>query len=119
MCEFVVMITSTVNPAYVNYDILEIREDGWPWSAVELSNRNWQIVKVPGIPASDYYHICDPIVTIGSDGLANGFVAPCSHMIPSAHLPAGVPGPPVTAPQSVMSFITKKAGAITVRIRTP
>ena len=33
-------------------DVVTIHEDGWPWSQRELTNPEWLVVKVPGVPAS-------------------------------------------------------------------
>jgi hypothetical protein len=37
-----------------------LKEDGWPWSAKELTESFWLLVKMPGVPASDYQQYTGP-----------------------------------------------------------
>lgn len=59
MCELAVMIVDrSVDDPYVDVkayktgDVITIQEDGWPWSAAELTNPDWRIVHLPNVSVS-------------------------------------------------------------------
>lgn len=61
MAEFLVRVHNKVNPDSVyadvkclkRGDVVTVCPDGWPWSASELTNAFWRIVKVPAMTMSE------------------------------------------------------------------
>ena len=58
MAELLVRVVDKVNSDfYLNCgctkrgDVITVQEDGWPWGKEEIANPEWQIIKVPGVPA--------------------------------------------------------------------
>jgi hypothetical protein len=54
MAEIVVVVKDKVNKdfyldcgCYKRGDVIEVREDGWPWGTIDRSNPDWRIIKVP------------------------------------------------------------------------
>lgn len=55
MCEFVVAISDKApgrRGMYVTGDVIEVMDDGHPWTHAELTHPGWRIVKAPGVPKS-------------------------------------------------------------------
>jgi hypothetical protein len=58
MAELVIQMVDRVNPSSAKLDagclkrgdVIDICADGWEWSERELTNPNWRIIKLPGIP---------------------------------------------------------------------
>jgi hypothetical protein len=60
MAEIVVQIVDKVNKdfylncgCYKRGDVIEIREDGFPWGKIDRSNPDWRIIKLPQYSVKD------------------------------------------------------------------
>jgi len=62
MCELLVFLTDkasdpdpAINLTYMKRGyVIVVCEDGWQWSQAELTNPDWVVVQVPGVPVSEY-----------------------------------------------------------------
>lgn len=60
MCEMLVVVVDRVHPdPYIDAnhiakrgDVIDVREDGHQWGREEISNPNWKIIRVPGVPCA-------------------------------------------------------------------
>lgn len=74
MCELLVRIKDKVDTdIYVDVglpkrgDVITIQEDGWGWSAAELKNPEWQIIKYPGVSVESLMDFITPEVDRNPD----------------------------------------------------
>lgn len=71
MCELLVRVVDKVNSDfYLNCqctkrgDVIVVQEDGWKWGKEELSNPDWRIISMPGIPVSQVLGLLAPELPI-------------------------------------------------------
>lgn len=43
-------------------DVIVVCEDGWPWTKLELTNPNWCVLKMPGMPVAAFAAMVPPVL---------------------------------------------------------
>ena len=101
MAELLVRMVDKVNPndydlnlkCFKRGDVIDVHEDGWPWSAAEVLNPEWKIMYFPNgtMSAAESYLV--PELPTGPDDLSTkrlrGFYFDLDSALPGTHFPGG------------------------------
>jgi hypothetical protein len=112
MCELVVRITDKAgaNPQTDQIgDIIAARDDGFQWGSRDLSNPQWRVVSLPGVPVEDYtdclvsvYGLEDTMIQYRAMGIDLNSIAVVSARLTSE------PSPVVLGPAEQQQFAAAK-----------